>query len=386
MYGQKSEFAAALKFLSQEHKPDCLLHIGAGRVQLNWMHTELGAVSGLLVDPDVSRTEWLNSVFRNQASVHVRDAVLSAKRGTARFYRTNLRSENGLMPPVALRDYWKNIRRTDVQDLPTQTLAELLDGDPQLAKLQSRINWAVFDSLPAMSAIMAVGDDVFDQLSVVVTRSLKGLGESGEVDAMLSECRRETLVAFMEARDFVVLTSVSDGHPDFVLDVFVRDWKRRHESALAEQSQKYESALAEQSQKYESALAEQSQKYESALAEQSQKYESALAEQAQKYESALAEQSRKHETALAEQLQKVETGEISSLRGKLEAAEETCSLARKEASLAQNNLNALRVKYAELSDSQMKLEQFVEAVEADLSDFSSLFGSGSQKKEKKTDE
>ena len=386
MYGQDSDFVAALRFLSQEHKPDCLLHIGAGRGQLNWMHTELKATSGLLVDPDVSRTEWLNSVFCNQASVHVCDGVLSAKRGTARFYRTNLRSENGLMPPVALREYWKNIRRTDAQDLPTQTLPELLGGDQQLAKLQSHINWAVFESLPAMKAITAVGDDVFGQLSVVVARSLKGLAQSEQVDAMLSECRRERLVAFMEERGFAVLASVTDGHPDFVLDVFVRDWKQRHQRILAEQSQKYESALAEQSQKYEGALAEQSQKYESALAEQSQKYEGALAEQSRKYESALAEQSQKHETALAEQLRNIETGEIASLREKLEAAEEASSLAQKEAALAQNNLKALRVKHAEISDVQMKLEQFMEALETDLSECSSLFATGNRKKEKKTDE
>lgn len=364
MYGQDSDFVTALRFLSREHKPDCLLHIGAGRGQLNWMHTELEATSGLLVDPDVSRTEWLNSVFFNQASVHVCDGVLSAKRGTARFYRTNLRSENGLMPPVVLREYWKNIRRTDVQDLPTRTLPELLRRDQKIAKLESHINWAVFESLPAMKAITAVGEDVFGQLSVVVARSLRGLAESDQVDAMLSECRRETLVAFMEQRGFAVLASVSDGHPDFVLDIFVRDWKQHHQRILAEQTQKYESALAEQSQKYEGALAEQSRKYESALMDQSRKYESAL----------------------AEQLRNIEAGELASLREKLEAAEEASGLARKEAALAQNNLNALRVKYAEISDVQIKLEQFLEAVEADLSEFSSLFASGNRKKEKKADE
>jgi predicted nuclease with TOPRIM domain len=166
-----------------------------------------------LIDLDASRLAWVTSETRPNSDWTPIVALVGS--GEERnCYRASNPAEDGLAPPLKLRNIWPNL--TEVASSPAVSVT--IDTLIPHADLASATIWLIVDCLPAV-AILRGAVELLQKCSVVRLRVC-----ANEV-ADIPQSSKEEASQLLAEYGFNFLSSFETNHPAILDLVFLRDWR-----------------------------------------------------------------------------------------------------------------------------------------------------------------
>ena len=354
-----------LRHLSRMIPPSGVVLVGAGRGTGEWVEflSGLPDTMSILVEADPVEFRFLESMVSGRPAWRFHNQVISKEAGLVDFHETSISSENSLVAPEQLREFWPNL--TARQVVPRQAIAldEILSG--------VEVNWLLVDCLPALPLIEGASAQL-GGIDVMVARVVLSTTAAGLHAASL-----QALQDSLEQQGFHLQAVEPSRHPSLGHALFVRAdcfgskgvrEQLLHAEArignLLEEITRAKSqieTLTDEKARAEKEAAERMVRLESLeksnleLTECQKRMEEEIAETKSQIET-LTDEKARAEKEVAGRMVRLEE-ELTGAKSQIETLADEKSRAEKEAVEKLTRLHALRKSNAELMERQKRMDE-----------------------------